>query len=92
MIGYPAILETKDDYENALAYVKEHKEFASRFRAQLENLKSNIYKKVLKEEAQEKDPEELTPEDFEDVFDPTCEKNRLGFTDAEIDRMIKEAK
>jgi len=92
MIGYPSVLNTKEDYENALAYVKEHKEFGSRFKAQLENLKNNVYKKVLKEGSEEKDPEELTSDDFVDVYDPACEKEKLGITDAEIDKMIKEIK
>lgn len=90
MIGFPSDLNTKQDYENALDYVKEHPSYRKEMKRRLENLRDNIYMNVLKAGAEKKDPEKLTPEDFESVINPACDKNRLGFTDKEINQMLKE--
>lgn len=90
MIGFPHILNTKEDWYNAVNYAKNHGEYKTTVKAGLENLKSNIYMKVLKPEAEGKDPEEQTADDYMDVLNPACDKIKLGFTDEEIDILISE--
>lgn len=89
MIGYPKVLNTKSDFEHAVEYALEHENYKPVIKRELEGIKANVYMKVLKKEAEGKNPEEITPEDYEDVLNPACPKNKLGFADEEIDKLIK---
>ena len=90
MIGFPSVLNTKEDWQHAVDYVKEHGTNRKELVLELENLRDNMYMNVLKESSKEKDPEELTPDDFEKVEDPNCDKKRLGISDEEIAAWIEE--
>ncbi len=91
MIGLPAVLATRKDWFNAFEYAKDHPENRAEFIARLEGLLRSKYCKVLKEGIQ-KPSEELTPEDFQDVPDPTSPFIRSGLGEEEILTMIAELK
>ena len=88
MVGYPKELRTKQDYLNAVGYVKSTGTDKAIMISRLESLKSNTTIMVLKKSSEGKDPEEHTQADFEAVPDPNCEMKRLGFTEAEIDKLL----
>ncbi len=90
MIGFPTILKTKKDWQHAVDYVKESRMNRKELVSELENLRDNVYMNVLKESSKGKDPEEMTPDDFEKAEDPNCEKKRLGISDEEIAAWIQE--
>lgn len=88
MVGLSPSLSTKQDWINAVEYVKSTGEGKGAIRTRLLELKNNSKMRVLKAAAESKPPEEQTPDDYKSVDDPNCEKIRLGFTDAEIDELI----
>ena len=88
MVGLSPSLSTKQDWINAVEYVKSTGEGKGAIRTRLLKLKNNSKMRVLKAAAESKPPEEQTPDDYKSVDDPNCEKIRLGFTDAEIDELI----
>lgn len=94
MIGFPSILSTKEDFLNTMEYLKNSGEKHERqqFIGLMENIRDNVYKKVLKNESIDKPVEEQTAEDYKNVYDEACLKERLGFTDEEIKKIIKEVK
>jgi hypothetical protein len=88
MVGFPKMLKTKKDWENAVAYAIATGEGKAELKNSLLDLKGFTTVLVLKKASKGKPAEEQTPEDFEAVADPACEKNRIGFTDSEIDVLI----
>jgi hypothetical protein len=88
MVGTPSTLKTKADWLNAVEYAKSSASGKAGMIARLQALKQHKFMLVLKESSAGKDPEEQTPEDYEQVIDPASEKIRLGFTDAEINNLI----
>jgi hypothetical protein len=88
MVGLPKKLSTKADWFNAVDYAKTTGDGKAAMRARLLSLKQNSTILVLKASAAEKDSKEQTPEDFEAVADPGCEKLRIGLSDTEIDELI----
>jgi len=88
MIGTPKELKTKQDYLNAAEYAVASGEGKAALRNRLLGLKNNSTMLVLKKASEKKPSEEQTEDDFEAVSDPACEKNRLGFSDREIDQLI----
>ena len=88
MVGFPKDLRTKQDYLNAVDYVKTTGTDKAKLISRLEGLKSNTKMLVLKNSSKGKDPEDQTPDDYESVLNPNCEMKRLGFTEAEINKLI----
>jgi hypothetical protein len=88
MVGFPKDLRTKQDYLNAVDYVKSTGSDKTVMISRLEGLKSNITMMVLKNESAGKPAEDQTGDDYHVVPDPNCEMLRLGFTGAEIDALI----
>ncbi len=88
MIGFPNELRTKQDYLNAVDFVKSTGTDKTMMIAKLESLKSNTNMMVLKDSSKSKLPEKQTQEDYVLVPDPDCEMKRLGFTEAEINSLI----
>jgi len=88
MVGFPKDLRTKQDYLNAVDFVKSTGTDKAVMIARLEGLKSNTTIMVLKNSSVGKPAEEQTQDDYEPVPDPNCEMVRLGFTEAEIDALI----
>jgi hypothetical protein len=88
MVGLPNLLKTRQDWNNAVDYVKSTGDGKAVMIKRLLELKDNKTILVLKASAAGKDPDEQTQADFEAVPDPACEKLRLGFTDEEIDELI----
>ncbi|MBR1913148.1 MAG: hypothetical protein IJ828_12475 [Treponema sp.] len=91
MIGFPSVLNTKQDYLNAVEYVKSDRADRKKLVRMLESLRDNIYMNVLKDSSKEKSTEDLTPDDYMAVENPNCDKLRLGISDKEIESWIKEA-
>ena len=90
MIGLPYNLSTKQDWLNAVEYVKATGDSKGEMRARLLELKNNVKMLVLVESAETKQSEKQTQANFISMDDPNCEKRRLGFTDAEINTLIGE--
>ena len=88
MIGLPTEMQTKQDWNNAVDYAVQHKTGITTMITRLEDLRDNIYMNVLKESSKDVPADEQTPDDYEQVENPACEKNRLGFSDAEINALI----
>lgn len=92
MIGIPKVYNSKEDYYNAVDYANEHNSGKGIVLAALNSLKDNVYMLVLKESSKDVPAEKQTPEDFEKVENPNCDKVRLGFTDGEIEALMKKLK
>jgi hypothetical protein len=92
MVGFPNELKTKQDWLNAVSYATLTKDGKTVLINRLLELKNNTTVLVLKASSKDKPSEEQTLDDFERVDDPACEKNRLGFTDVEIDKIIRSLK
>lgn len=88
MRGFPSDLRTKQDYVNAVMYVKKNPEGRAVLLARLEQMKSSTARMELKESAREKPADKQHQEDYEAVPDPCCEMRRLGFTKEELDCLI----
>jgi|LSPZ01.1.fsa_nt_gi hypothetical protein len=87
MYGVPYRLNTKQDWLNAAEYVNQNggkAELVSRLRELRDRSKIKVLKPGITKPA-----EEQTAEDYQDVDDPGCEKIHLGFTDAEINRLLQ---
>jgi len=92
MVGLPENLLTKKDWYNAVDYAKSTGDGKDVMINRLNNLKQNVKINVLKESSMEKSAEEQTVDDYESVDDPNCELIRLGFTENEIDGLIRGLK
>lgn len=92
MIGLPTEMQTKKDWHNAADYAIKHKTGIGTMIEKLESLRDDIYINVLKDSSKEKPADEQTPDDYEKVENPACEKIQLGFTDTEINQLIAELK
>jgi hypothetical protein len=90
MVGMPKTLKTRKDWINACEYAKSTGTGKAALAARLQSLKNDKFMLVLKDSSADKPAEEQTPEDYESVIDPACEKARLGFTDGEINNLIGE--
>ena len=88
MVGFPKELRTKQDILNAVDFVKSSESDKAILISRLEGLKSNTKMMVLKKTSESKPAEEQTPDDYELKPDPNCEMKRLGFTEADIDKLI----
>jgi hypothetical protein len=88
MVGFPKDLKTKKDWQNAVDYAIATGSGKAELKTRLVELKGFTTVLVLKETSRGKEAEEQTPDDYEPVPDPACEKIRLGFTDSEIDKLI----
>jgi hypothetical protein len=88
MVGFPKRILTKQDWYNAVNYTKTSGSGKMDLIKRLQNLKDNTKILVLKAASKDKKPEDQTPDDYEAVDDPGCEKLRLGFTDSELDTLI----
>jgi hypothetical protein len=88
MMGIPNNLFTKKDYYNAVEYAASTGNEKDVLIAQLNNLKGNTKMNVLKKTSAGKSADDLTADDFEAVDDPNCEMKRLGFTTAEVDKLL----
>jgi len=89
MVGIPENLFTKEDWYNAVEYAKSTGNEKDVMIARLNNLKQNTKINVLKQSSAGKSADDQTPDDYEQVDDPNCEFMRLGFTDSEIDSLIR---
>lgn len=94
MFGIPQNLSTKQDWLNALAFVETTGNGKTEMKKRFLSLKQNSTMLVPKNEKKGRgnkegtEAAELAPEDFHAVDDPGSEKNRLGFSDAELDEII----
>jgi hypothetical protein len=88
MVGIPKKLQTKQDWLNAVEYAKASGDGIGSLIEALHTMKDNSKMLVLKASAANKEAEDQTPEDFQAVDDPGCEKIRLGFSDEEIENLI----
>lgn len=88
MVGVPNSYNTKKDYENAVAYACASGSGKGEVKRALLDVKNNTTMLVLKKSSEGKAAEEQTADDYEAVENPACKKNKLGFTDAEIDALI----
>jgi hypothetical protein len=88
MIGIPTVLATRQDWFNTYQYVQANNNLEQKrqFRERLIALKETRYMKVLKASAST-DPEEQTPNDFEDVLDQASPFVQSGLLENEIDQM-----
>jgi len=89
MIGLPENLLTKKDWYNAVDYAKSTGDGKGVMVSRLNNLMRNTKINVLKNSSKNVPADEQTPEDYEAVDDPNCELTRLGFTEAEIEGLIR---
>jgi len=89
MIGLPENLLTKKDWYNAVDYAKSTGDGKDVMINRLNSLKQNTKINVLKQSSRGKSAEEQTADDYEPVDDPNCELTRLGFTEAEINGLIR---
>jgi hypothetical protein len=89
MIGIPTVLATRQDWLNTYQYVQaaNNMELKRQFRDRLTALKTTRYMKVLKAGASA-EPEDQTPDDYEDAPDPASAFVKSGLLDSEIDSMI----
>lgn len=92
MIGFPKDLRTKQDFLNAVEYVKATGEDKATLIARLESLKATITMMDLKESSRSKRADKQLQEDYASVPDPNCEMGHLGFSEAEIDYLIGRLK
>lgn len=92
MVGLPKYCQTKEDWQNAVDYAKEHEVVKPEMRARLIDLRDNYFTKSLKKSAEGKEAEELTASDFEDVENPAAPKFKLGFSDVEINNLLEVLK
>jgi hypothetical protein len=90
MIGIPQVLNTKQDWLNALECAKADSSAASGFKARLIGLRDNRYMKTLKASSASKSADDQTLDDYEQTDDPAAEIYRLGFTVSAVESMIKE--
>ena len=88
MRGLPQILQTKDDWINAVSYVKETGSGKVELTKRLEALKGTKTRLVLKESAKKKKAEDQTPDDYEPELDQASPFVRSGLTDTEIENII----
>lgn len=88
MTGFPKELHTKQDFLNAVRYVKAGGEGKEILIARLERMKVSTTMMALKESSKSKRAEKQQQEDYIPVPDPNCEMRRLGFTENEIDSLI----
>ena len=88
MVGIPKVYNTKQDYENAVAYTVKTNSGKAEVARALHDLKDNVYMLVLKESSKDVPAEEQTADDYKKVENPNCKKNQLGFTDEEIDALL----
>lgn len=88
MIGVPSVYNTKKDYENTVAYAVKTNSGKAEVARALHDLQDNIYMLVLKESSKDVPAEDQTANDYEKVENPACKKNKLGFTDAEINALL----
>jgi arginine deiminase len=88
VIGIPSVLATRQDWLNTYQYVQasNNMELRKQFRERLTALKETRYMKVLKSGV-EKEPEDQTPSDFEDVLDAASPFVRSGLLENEVDTM-----
>lgn len=92
MVGIPNHCQTKKDWQNAVDYVVAHNTGKTELYSRLEHLRDDHYMNVLKESSRGKPVEEQTPEDYEEVENPAAEKNKLGFSDTEINALMEALK
>jgi hypothetical protein len=92
MVGFPKELKTKQDWLNAIEYAKLTGDGKAALKNRLLELKENTTVLCLKETSKNKPSDQQTPDDYEKVENPACEKLRLGFTDVEIDKLIRSLK
>ena len=90
MVGVPKSFNTKKDYENAVDYACATNSGKGELARALHDLKDNTTMLVLKKSSEKVPAEEQTADDYEVVENPACKKSRLGFTDAEIDALLKK--
>jgi len=89
MVGIPENLFTKKDWYNAVDYANSTGNGKGVMIARLNNLKQNNKINVLKQSSADIPAEDQTPDDYEQVDDPNCEFARLGFTEAEVENLIR---
>ena len=89
MVGIPTDLLTREDWYNAVDYVKSTNDGKGIMIDRLNNLMRNTKILVLKKTSEEKPAEEQTPDDFELVDDPNSDFARLAFTKADIENLIR---
>ena len=93
MTGFPEEdLRTKQDFINAVEYVKATGEGKAILIARLESIKASTTMMELKESSRSKRADKQLQEDYVSVPDPNCEMRRLGFSEAEIDYLIGRLK
>lgn len=92
MIGFPKDLRTKQDFLNAVEYVKLSGEDKAILITRFESLKATTTMMDLRESSRSKRADKQHQEDYAPVPDLNCEMNRLGFTKEEIDCLIGEVK
>lgn len=88
MVGIPSKYNTKKDYENAVDYAVKTNSGKGEVARVLHDLQDNVYMLVLKETSKDVPAEEQKADDFEKVLNPACKKNKLGFTDQEINALL----
>lgn len=88
MRGLPKYLKTQRDWENAVAYSKGKSELSRQMIRRLAELKNTQTMLVPKADAPS-DPEERTREHYEEVFDPASAFAQTGFSESDIDELIK---
>lgn len=88
MIGFPKDLRTKQDFLNAVKYVKATGEDKAILIGRLESVKAATTMMDLKESSRSKRADKQLQADYASVPDPNCEMRRLGFSEAEIDYLI----
>ena len=91
MIGLPVVLATRTDWFNAFDYAKSHPEYRNELIAKLQAVLQTKTCKILREGVQ-KAPQDLTPEDFEEVPDPASPFSKSGLGEEEIITMINALK
>lgn len=88
MVGLPRNCQTRQDWINAVTYAEQHPQHKAALRLRLNGLAQSKTMKVLKADAPS-DPEEQTPEHFEDVIDPASPFAASGLSEAEISDMLR---
>jgi len=89
MKGIPENMQTKADWENALAYAIENEPAKVKLKSMMMGLLESRTSKVLKKGVK-KPPEEQTSDDFESIDDQASPFNLSGLSQTEIEKMISK--
>lgn len=104
MVGIPNYCQTKADWSNAVAYAIKHGKQKDVLINRLKRLRDDVYTRKLTSEAEARIAEEAaaareageeyeatySASDYEKIENPKAAKFVLGFTDAEINALIKK--